>query len=60
MRDALGRKRLGEIGDAMEAAKKTAPRHPHPRASDTPPGNLVSGAVAGAVDRLHDLASSRP
>ncbi len=51
VRKALGRKRLGEIGDAMEAAKKTAPRRPHPRASDTPPGNIVQGAVAGTVDR---------
>jgi hemerythrin superfamily protein len=56
VRQALGRKRLNEIGDAMEAAKKTAPRRPHPRAADTPPGNLASGVVAGAVDRVHDLA----
>jgi hemerythrin superfamily protein len=56
VRQAMGRKKLGEIGDAMEAAKKTAPHRPHPRASDTPPGNVVSGAVAGAVDRLRDVA----
>jgi hemerythrin superfamily protein len=56
VRAALGRKLLTEIGDAMEAAKKTAPRRPHPRASDTPPGNLVVGAVAGAVDRLQGAA----
>jgi hypothetical protein len=35
----------------MEEAKQTAPRRPHPRASDTPPGNIVQGAVAGTVDR---------
>jgi hemerythrin-like domain-containing protein len=51
VRQALGRKRLGEIGDAMEAAKKAAPTRPHPRAPDTPPGNLAAGAVAGAVDK---------
>ena len=56
VRAALGRKRLGEIGDQMEEAKKTAPKRPHPRAADTPPGNLVSGAVAGAVDRLREKA----
>jgi hemerythrin superfamily protein len=55
VRAALGRKRMNEIGDAMEAAKATAPRRPHPRAGDTPPGNLVTGAVAGAVDRLHKV-----
>ena len=56
VRAAIGRKRLDEIGDAMEAAKKTAPRRPHPRASDTPPANLVSGVVAGAADKIHELA----
>ncbi len=60
VRKALGRKRLGEIGDAMEAAKETAPRRPHPRASDTPPGNLVAGVVAGAVDRVRDMAAREP
>ncbi len=56
VRKALGRKRLGEIGDALEGAKKTAPRRPHPRASDTPPDNLVAGAVASAVDTARKVA----
>jgi hemerythrin superfamily protein len=56
VRAALGRKRLSVIGDAMETAKKTAPTRPHPRASDTPPANLVAGAIAGAIDKLNDLA----
>jgi hemerythrin superfamily protein len=51
VREALGRKVLGEIGDKMEKAKATAPRRPHPRTPDTPPGNLVTGAAAGVVDR---------
>ncbi|GAC1579938.1 MAG: hemerythrin domain-containing protein [Candidatus Dormibacteria bacterium] len=34
----LGRKQLNELGDALEAARKTAPRKPHPTASDTPSG----------------------
>ena len=51
VRKALGRKRLGEIGEAMEKAKKTAPTRPHPRAPDTPPGNVVAGAAAGVVDK---------
>ncbi len=57
VRAALGRKRLGEIGDLMEQAKKTAPTRPHPRASDTPPRNLVSGVVAGAVDKAREAVS---
>jgi hemerythrin superfamily protein len=56
VRKALGRKRLTELGDAMEAAKKTAPTRPHPRASDTPPGNVVQGVVAGAVDKVREFA----
>src|SRR4051812_24004858 len=32
IRSAVGRKRLGEIGDAMEEAKKMAPTRPHPKA----------------------------
>jgi hemerythrin superfamily protein len=58
VRAALGRKRLSEIGDAMEAAKKTAPRRPHPRAADTPPGNLAAGAVAGVVDKVRDAVDT--
>lgn len=51
VRKALGRKELADIGTALEKAKKTAPTRPHPRAPDTPPGNLVAGPGAGAVDK---------
>src|SRR6478736_867152 len=39
VRDELGRKALGDLGEALEKAKSTAPTHPHPRSPDTPPGN---------------------
>ena len=52
VRKALGRKHLGEIGDALESAKKLAPTSPHPRSPSTPPGNLVAAPVAKAVDKL--------
>lgn len=58
VRDQLGRKDLRELGDAMEAARRIAPTHPHPKAPDTPPGNIVLGAAAGAADRLGDGAKS--
>jgi len=51
LRAAIGRKRMGEIGAALEEAKKVAPTLPHPRSPDTPPGNLVAGTVAGVVDK---------
>jgi len=52
VRDELGRKALTELGDAMAAARETAPTRPHPRAPDTPPGNVVVGAAAGVADRV--------
>jgi hemerythrin superfamily protein len=52
VRQAIGRKRLGEIGDAMEKARRLAPSRPHPRSPDTPPGNLATGVAAGAVDTV--------
>lgn len=51
VRDALGRKALAELGDAMEKAKRAAPTRPHPRSPDTPPGNLLAGTAAGVADR---------
>src|SRR4051794_27828816 len=57
VRDELGRASLNHLGDAMEQAKATAPTHPHPRSPDTPPGNILVGAGAGAIDRLTDTVS---
>jgi hemerythrin-like domain-containing protein len=55
VREALGRKRLGDIGELMEKAKPLAPTRPHPRAPDSPPANAVAGVVAGAFDRMRDM-----
>jgi hemerythrin superfamily protein len=57
VRDELGRKALGELGDALEKAEAVAPTHPHPRSPDTPPANMVVGFAAGAVDRVTDTVS---
>jgi hemerythrin superfamily protein len=54
VRQALGRKRLAELGELMEKAKKIAPSRPHPRAPDEPPGNIVAGAVAGVMDKARE------
>ncbi len=54
VREVLKRKALTELGEAMEKAKKVAPTRPHPRAPDTPPGNVVAGAGAAALDRAKD------
>jgi hemerythrin superfamily protein len=57
VRNELGRKALGDLGEALEKAKATAPTHPHPRSPDTPPGNSVVGAIAGMIDRVTDNVS---
>jgi hemerythrin superfamily protein len=57
VRDELGRNALNDLGDAMEAAKRVAPTHPHPRSPDTPPGNLVAGTAAGMMDRVGDTVN---
>jgi hemerythrin superfamily protein len=54
LREHVDRKRLIEMGELMAAAKKIAPTHPHPHAPATPPGNLVTGAAAGVMDRARD------
>jgi hemerythrin superfamily protein len=46
---------LALLGEAMEAAKKVAPTHPHPMAPDTPPGNIVSDALAKILDSGKDI-----
>jgi hypothetical protein len=51
VRKVIKRKELTELGEALEKAKKAAPTSPHPRAPDTPPGNLVAGPTAGVVDK---------
>lgn len=56
VREQLGRNDLGELGDAMETARKVAPTHPHPRSPQSPPGNLVAGAFASVTDRVVDTA----
>jgi hemerythrin superfamily protein len=44
--------RLDELGEAMEKAKASAPRRPHPRTPDTPPLNAILGAGVSIVDRV--------
>jgi hemerythrin superfamily protein len=59
VREALGRKRLQEMGEALEAARRTAPTRPHPKAPDEPPANLVAGPAAAARDSLGDKVGGK-
>ena len=51
VRDTMSVQELEELGEAMEAAKKTAPTRPHPRQPDTPPANVVLGMPIAILDR---------
>ncbi|HKB75372.1 MAG TPA: hemerythrin domain-containing protein [Myxococcales bacterium] len=48
------RDQLAELGKLMQKAKKMAPTHPHPRAPDEPPGNILAGGLAAILDRGRD------
>ncbi|NBD14415.1 hemerythrin domain-containing protein [Corallococcus silvisoli] len=45
---------LRQMGEALAQAKKAAPTHPHPALPDSPPGNLLTGAVAAVMDMGRD------
>lgn len=57
VRKALGRKELQALGDLMEKSKVISPKRPHPEAPDTPPGNLLAGPGAAAVDGVKAVAA---
>lgn len=50
VRDGLAEDRRRELGGAMVQAWRVAPTRPHPRAPDTPPGNVIAGVPAAAAD----------
>jgi hemerythrin superfamily protein len=50
VRKALSRTQLNELGDLMERAKLAAPKRPHPRSPDEPPGNVVAGPLMAILD----------
>ncbi len=54
MRKAFGRNDMSDLGEALDEARRLAPTRPHPAAPDAPPANLVTGAVAGIIDRVRN------
>jgi hemerythrin superfamily protein len=58
MRKAFTPAELREMAQALTVAKKAAPTRPHPRAPDTPPGNMVAGAVSAVLDMGKDAVRS--
>jgi uncharacterized membrane protein/hemerythrin superfamily protein len=50
---------LIDLGSKLESAKRLAPTHPHPHAPAQPPGNMVAGPAAAAIDRVRDAVGSK-
>jgi hemerythrin superfamily protein len=50
VRKALKKDQLQRLGNALTEAKMSAPKRPHPRSPDTPPGNLVASALSSPID----------
>lgn len=60
LRAAAEQRALDELGTALDAAKRTAPTRPHPRAPTQPPALAVVAPVAALYDRLRDRLQGRP
>jgi hemerythrin superfamily protein len=54
VRKAFTPAELKAMAQALILAKRTAPTRPHPRAPDTPPGNLVAGTMSSVLDMGKD------
>ncbi|HWE71350.1 MAG TPA: hemerythrin domain-containing protein [Acidimicrobiales bacterium] len=48
---------LLEMGEKYQAAKSSAPTHPHPHIPNTPPVNRLLAPVAAVADRMRDAIS---
>jgi hemerythrin superfamily protein len=59
LRQAISANELLEMGAKLEAGKKRAPTRPHPHVPATPPGNIVAGGAASAIDKLRDKMKGR-
>jgi hemerythrin superfamily protein len=49
-----GQEELHDLGDALQAAMKLAPTHPHPSTPNNPIGATLVGGAAAIVDRVRD------
>lgn len=58
MRKALSRTQLEDMGSELAAAKQIAPRRPHPRSPDEPPGNLLAAAVTAPLDAARSVGEA--
>lgn len=50
LRRAFTKSELTALGDTLATAKRAAPKKPHPRAPDEPPGNVVAAMATLPLD----------
>jgi len=58
VRSAMTRTQLEQLGEALVAAKASAPERPHPHAPDTPPANLLAAAVTNPIDMARSVGEA--
>jgi hemerythrin superfamily protein len=59
VRNAFDTQELEDLGALIDEAERVGPTRPHPRAPDTPPANLIAGAVTAVLDRGRGLLSGQ-
>ena len=59
LRTALNAQEANDLGDKLEAGKKTAPTRPHPNTPPAPGVLKAAGPAVAAADRARDAASGR-
>lgn len=59
LRKRAPREQLLRMAKLTRQAKQAAPTHPHPKAPDTPPANVIAGAMTGMIDKARDKLARR-
>jgi hemerythrin superfamily protein len=59
LRESQSPEQLTKMADAVQAAERVAPTHPHPRGPESAVGNVVVGPFVAVVDRVRDALRSR-
>jgi hypothetical protein len=55
LRQASTKDELDKLGTVVQGLKKIVPTHPHPKAPDHPPFNVLLGPGAALVDKVRDM-----
>lgn len=59
LRESQSPEQLAKMAQAVDAAERVAPTHPHPRGPESAVGNLVVGPFVAVVDRVRDALRRR-